>query len=159
MATPSTLEPIPVLLCGKFPSHTKATSEILQPEFKVIKICTNPSEAATAVKALFSSSGSSNGNNNSNSKPILDGIEYDRPRVVIMGGGYSHADFAAIHNVVDGARSVPWVRPLGTKPDGPERLPAQPPSAGEIAGRVRRVLDEHLGELREGGGAGQIWWM
>lgn len=95
----------------------------------------------------------------------LDGIAYDRPRVVIMGGGYSHADFAAIYDddsLASGARSVPWVRPLGTKPgvSPKNRLPAQPPSAEEIAGRVRRTLDEHLGALREGENcAGQIWWM
>ncbi|KAF7541638.1 hypothetical protein G7054_g369 [Neopestalotiopsis clavispora] len=142
-------KPIPVLLCGKFPTHTKATNEILRPEFE---------EATTAVKALLS------GDVNKQAL-TLDGIAYDRPRVVIMGGGYSHADFAAIYDddsLASGARSVPWVRPLGTKPGAsPEnRLPAQPPSAEEIAGRVRRTLDEHLGALREGEDcAGQIWWM
>lgn len=37
-----TTKPIPVLLCGKFPSHTKATSEILQPEFQGILVSRFP---------------------------------------------------------------------------------------------------------------------
>ncbi|KAI4596914.1 hypothetical protein KJ359_004824 [Pestalotiopsis sp. 9143b] len=149
----ATSHPIPVLLCGKFPSHTKATTEILQPEFQVIKICTNPTEATAAVTALLSPS---------LTVPVtLDGVEYtEKPRVIIMGGGYSHADFSSIRDAVAGAKSVPWVRPEGTRPGGPERLPARAPPAGEIAARVRRTLDEHLGELREGRDcAGQVWWM
>ncbi|KAK6065522.1 hypothetical protein SCUP234_11338 [Seiridium cupressi] len=145
----ATSSPIPVLLCGEFPSHIQATTEIVKPEYRVIKVCRSPAEAESTITSLVSPSTTS---------ATIDGVDYPRPRVIIMGGGYSPADFAAIYDTVDGAKSMPWVRPIGTKPGGPG-LPAGPPPAEEIAGRVRRTLDEHAEEIREGKGAGEVWWM
>lgn len=75
-----------------------------------------------------------------------------------MGGGYTSADFDAIYESVEGAKAIPWIRPVGTKPGGPG-LPAGPPPAEEIAGRVRKTLDEHNEDLKGGRGAGEVWWM
>lgn len=75
-----------------------------------------------------------------------------------MGGGYSAANFEAIYENVEGAKTLPWIRPVGTKRSGPG-LPAGPPPADEIARRVRKVLDEHLLDLRDRNGAGEVWWM
>ncbi|KAI1848444.1 hypothetical protein JX265_008774 [Neoarthrinium moseri] len=141
--------PIPVLLCGKIPSHVQATTDILKPEYRVIKVCTDPAEARAAVTALLSPSIAT---------PSIDGTDYPRPRIVIMGGGYSPQVFSEIYDNVDGAKTVPWIRPVGTKPDGPG-LPAGPPPAEEIAGRVRKALDEHSEEIENGKGAGEVWWM
>lgn len=115
----------------------------------VVKVCTSPQEAKAAVTALMSPSATA---------PTLDGVAYPKPRIIVMGGGYAPADFDPIYETVDGAKSVPWIRPLGTKPGGPG-LPAGPPPAEEIARRLRKILDDHLEEIREGKGAGEVWWM
>jgi hypothetical protein len=116
----------------------------------VIKACRATEEARAALTALLSPSASESA--------TLDGTEYPRPQLVIMGGGYSHDDFLAIYDAVEGAKTVPWIRPMGTKPDGPG-VPPIPPPANEVATRVRRVVDEQAEDIRTGQGAGQIWWM
>ncbi|RYP65332.1 hypothetical protein DL769_006347 [Monosporascus sp. CRB-8-3] len=143
-----TTSPIPILLCGKIPTHIKATCDIVKPEFQVIWVCSDP-EAARAVLSVLmapSSEGST-----------LDGAEHPRPRAVIMGAGYPHDVFTSIRDSVDGATSVPWIRPSSVKP-GAERG-STPPSAEEIASKVRKTLDEHLEEIQAGKGAGEVWWM
>ncbi|RYP67241.1 hypothetical protein DL771_007330 [Monosporascus sp. 5C6A] len=143
-----TTSPIPILLCGKIPTHIKATCDIVKPEFQVIRVCSDPEAARVALTALLAPSSEA---------PTLDGSEYPRPRAVIMGAGYPHDVFTSIRDSVDGATSVPWIRPSNVKP-GAERG-STPPPAEEIASKVRRTLDEHLEEIQAGKGAGEIWWM
>lgn len=111
-------------------------------------MCSDPEAAREAVTALMSPS---------TEKPILEGVEYPKPQLIVMGAGYSHDDFSSIRETVAGATSVPWVRPSTAKP-GVQR-PLHPPPAEEIAGRLRKTLDEHLSEIQAGKGAGEIWWM
>lgn len=114
----------------------------------VIRVCSDPDAARAAVTALMSPD---------TEKHTLDGIEYPRPHLIVMGAGYTHDDFASIRETVAGGTSVPWVRPSAAKP-GAQR-PSGPPPAEEIAGRLRKTLDEHLEEIQAGKGAGEIWWM
>lgn len=90
--------------------------------------------------------------------PTGSGSALPSPQLVIMGGGYSHDDFLSLYDAFEGTKTVPWIRPLGTKPGGPG-LPPAPPPATEVAARVRRVVDEHSQEIRSGAAAGQVWWM
>ena len=115
----------------------------------MVKTCTDPEAARTAVTALMSPVGTETS--------TLDGTEYPRPRLIVMGGGYSHEDFTSIRETVAGATSVPWVRPANVKPGAPR--PTGPPPADEIADRLRKALDDHLDEIRAGKGAGEVWWM
>ena len=113
----------------------------------VIEICSSTEAAHTAVSRMLSPSAATTG--------------APKPRVVLMGGGFTHEDFLSVHDAVEGAKSVPWVRPAMMKP-GAEATAADaqgPPSAEVVAGRLRKTLEEHLGELREGKGQGKIWWM
>ncbi|RYP31753.1 hypothetical protein DL767_005573 [Monosporascus sp. MG133] len=114
----------------------------------VIRVCSDPEAARAALTALMAPSSQT---------PTLDGAEYPRPRAVIMGAGYPHDVFTSIRDSVDGATSVPWIRPSNAKP-GAQRG-SSPPPAEEIASRLRRTLDEHLEELQTGKGAGEVWWM
>ena len=115
----------------------------------MVKLCTDPEAAREAVTALMSPSDTET--------PTLDGVEYPRPRVIVMGGGYSHEDFTSIRETVAGAASVPWIRPANVKPGAP--TPTGPPPAEEIATRLRKALDDHLGEIKDGKGSGEVWWM
>jgi hypothetical protein len=76
-----------------------------------------------------------------------------------MGGGFTGEDFNSIYEEVDGAKSVPWVRPAHFKPGSTQAPPTQPPPAEKIAERLRKVLDEHLEDAKAGKGEGEIWWM
>lgn len=76
-----------------------------------------------------------------------------------MGGGFSAEDFSSIYDGVDGAKSVPWVRPALFKPGSSQAPPSQPPPAEKIAGLLRKVMDEHLEDVKSGKGEGEIWWM
>ncbi|RYP46600.1 hypothetical protein DL768_007222 [Monosporascus sp. mg162] len=164
-----TTSPIPILLCGKSPTHIKATCDIVKPEFQgitrhmtsqrylsnslltrviVIRVCSDPEAARAALTVLMAPSSET---------PTLEGAEHPRPRAVIMGGGYSHDVFTSIRDSVEGATSVPWIRPFNVKP-GVQRG-STPPSAEEIASKVRKTLDEHLEEIQAGKGAGEVWWM
>ncbi|RYO96343.1 hypothetical protein DL764_007479 [Monosporascus ibericus] len=140
--------PIPILLCGKIPTHIKATCDIVKPEFQVIRVCSDPEAARAALTALMAPSSET---------PTFDGAEYPRPRAIIMGAGYTHDVFTSIRDSVDGATSVPWIRPSNVKP-GAQRG-STPPPAEEIASKVRKTLDEHLEEIQAGTGAGEVWWM
>lgn len=111
-------------------------------------MCSDPDAARAAVTALMSPSAE---------KHTLEGVEYPKPHLIVMGAGYSHDDFSSIRETVAGAASVPWVRPSTAKP-GAQR-PSHPPPAEEIAGRLRKTLDEHLEEIQAGKGAGEVWWM
>lgn len=37
-------------------------------------------------------------------------------------------------------------------------LGGKAPPAEVVAGRARKMIDEHLEELRDGKGAGEVWW-
>lgn len=76
-----------------------------------------------------------------------------------MGGGFTNEDMDAMR-AVEGSETVAWLRPAHTRPGAePVKFDGSgPPSAEVIAGRLRRALDEHGAELREGGGAGETWY-
>lgn len=69
-----------------------------------------------------------------------------------MGGGFGPPDFEKVSSV-PGAKGVPWMRPDPEKVKG---VTGAPP-AEHVAGRVRRCVEEHLGEIREGRGEGEVW--
>lgn len=85
-----------------------------------------------------------------------------------MGGGFSNADMDEMR-ALQGAEKVAWLRPVHTRPGAeggpsggasghPSGHPGGPPGAEEIAGRLRRALDEHWEELKGGRGGGEIWY-
>ncbi|KAK7961578.1 uncharacterized protein PG986_002403 [Apiospora aurea] len=138
--------PIPVLLCGKIPDHIKAVTEILKPEFEIIDVCSSLDAARTAISKRLSLSASDAG----------------KPRVVLMGGGFTQDDFLAVYDSVEGAKSVPWVRPAIMKPgaEDSDAIARGPPPAEAVAGRIRKTLEARLEELRGGKGfEGEVWWM
>ncbi|KAK7913795.1 hypothetical protein PG985_011498 [Apiospora marii] len=139
--------PIPVLLCGKIPGHIQATTEIMKPEFEIVEVCSSLDAARTALAERLS--------------PWSVSPAEKRPRVVLMGGGFTQDDFSSVYEGVEGAKSVPWVRPAIMKPGAEDRaaIAQGPPSAEDVAGRLRKLLEGHLGDLREGRGEGEVWWM
>ncbi|KAK6860822.1 hypothetical protein PG990_011868 [Apiospora arundinis] len=140
--------PIPVLLCGKIPGHIKATTEILRPEFEVIETCSSLEAARTAISEMLSPSSAKSDS-------------ATKPRVVLMGGGFPQEDFLSVYDTVEGAKSVPWVRPATLKPGAEDEaaIARGPPPAEVVAGRIRKTLEERMEELRERKGQGEIWWM
>lgn len=139
-----TIPPIPILLCGKIPGHITAVTEVVKPEAQIIKACSTAEDAKAMITALMSSA-------------TIDGVKYPKPKAIIMGGGFSNDDFQSIYDSVDGAKSVAWIRPGGFKPGN--SLPPKPPSAEFVATSVRKVLDAHLVDLKDGRGAGDTWFM
>lgn len=71
-----------------------------------------------------------------------------------MGGGFTNEDQDEVSQV-EGAKSVPWMRP---DPRHMAALGGKAPPAEVVAGRARKMIDEHLEELRDGKGAGEVWW-
>lgn len=72
-----------------------------------------------------------------------------------MGGGFTNDDFQQVRSE---AENVPWFRPKTTKPgyDGPMPQGAPPPET--VSSWLRTALNDHAGELKEGKGAGEIWY-
>ncbi|KAH8884188.1 hypothetical protein GQ53DRAFT_880645 [Thozetella sp. PMI_491] len=146
----ATSDPIPVLLCGKIPTHIQATTESMKPEYNVIKVCSDIETATSTITALMSSPTDST---------VIDGRTYPKPRLIIMGGGYLSEDFSSIYDNVKGAKDVPWIRPSVRKPGATGPPPTGPPPAEVIVRQLKKVLDEHKDEIKNNEGAGQIWWM
>ncbi|KAK8075869.1 hypothetical protein PG997_010532 [Apiospora hydei] len=143
----TSIAPISVLLCGKIPDHIKAVTEILKPEFEIIEVCSSLDAARNAISKRLSSSSSS---------------DAEKPRVVLMGGGFTQDDFLSVYDSVEGAKSVPWVRPAIMKPgaEDSDAIARGPPPAEAVAGRIRKTLEGRLEELRAGKGfEGEVWWM
>ena len=65
---------------------------------------------------------------------------------VIMGGGFSKDDAAELISMT----SVPWFRPEQMDPNYTGAMPTSPPSAEEIADRLKKALLEHMDEVKEG---------
>ena len=75
-----------------------------------------------------------------------------------MGGGFDTEEFNTAY-AVPGASSIPWIRPIRTKPGNEHMLtPGQAPPAHEVASAARNAIDEHVDILRAGKGAGEIWY-
>ena len=76
-----------------------------------------------------------------------------------MGGGFDHNEFNLAY-AVPGASSIPWLRPIRTKPGNEHMLVPldQAPPADKVAAVARKVADEHVEILRAGAGAGEIWY-
>ena len=137
-------QPLKILLCGKFPSHVAAVSSIVPPDFEVVH---HSSSNEDAIEYLTSNP----------TMPI---------NLAIMGGGFSPSDFETVQ-ALPGAKTIPWMRPFQTKPGyaGPPIRGA--PTAEEVAGRVRKGLEENVGRFRnqgngtvevEGWEDGQVWY-
>ena len=134
-----TSTPIPILLCGKLPGHILATTDIVKPEYRgkragpppaprgrsrltspgaqVLKACTTVDDARETVASLLSPA---------TETPTIEGIEYPRPRLVVMGGGFTPADFAAVYESVDGAVSSP-LSPTYRVPGNAREAPGRNP--------------------------------
>ena len=79
-----------------------------------------------------------------------------------MGGGFDNDEFNAAY-AVPNASSIPWCRPLHTKPGNEmvtkdaEGKQVHPP-ADVVAKKARGVMDEHVGVLKRREGAGEVWY-
>ena len=123
------------------------TRPMLTVHHPVVEVCSSLDAARAAVAARLA--------------PASAAPADKRPRVVLMGGGFTQDDFVSVYEGAAGAQSVPWIRPAIMKPGAEDRaaIARGPPSAEDVAGRLRTLLEAHLGELREGRGAGEVWWM
>jgi len=131
--TTSTMSAVPLLLCGKFTGHVAAVSEAVKPEFEIAH---HSPSTADAIACL-----------SKRPMPV---------RAVIMGGGFSPDDFAAVRSI-PGGKSIPWLRPAHTSPDGKTAPPrGGPPSAEVIAARCKKGL-EGKSELFMDDGRVQSW--
>ena len=74
----------------------------------------------------------------------------------LVRGGFSNEALEELMSQVDGARSVPWIRPKMMKPGQTPSSYLPPPEV--IAGRLRKALDEHHDELKAGKGEGETWY-
>lgn len=153
---------------------------LTRPAPPVLKACPTVEDARETVASLLSPA---------TETPTIEGVEYPRPRLVIMGGGFTPDDFTSVYETVDGAVSkpttpfpplayrLPWrslrgrprEKPMLTRRDIQKSVPwvrpasskpgSGPPPADVVALKVRSALDEHRTEINEGKGAGEIWWM
>lgn len=73
---------------------------------------------------------------------------------VVMGGGFPNEEFEALREMTN----VPWLRPVFRAPDYKQPLPTEPPTADEIASRVRKALDERVDDIKEGNNAEAVWY-
>lgn len=80
-----------------------------------------------------------------------------KPAAIFMGGGFDRTEFEIAYSV-PGASSVAWFRPLPFKPGNEHMLGKPAPPADVVAAAARKAIDEHVGALREGTGAGKIWY-
>ena len=125
MSTEST--PLPVLLCGKIPSHIKAVSEIVKPEFEgescdrlvkklailgqhiVAKLLTTSYKCVLTVVVIKVCSTEEHAD--STIKAIMtgspvDGTELPKPSIIIVGGGFSNEDVERFRTI-ESAKTVP----------------------------------------------------
>lgn len=130
-------EPITIFLCGKFPTHIQACKDVVKPEFEVIDTASSMPDILERLPPLLNA---------------------NKLRGVSMGGGFSNEDLETILSQIPKARDIPWFRPHFTRPgyDGPK--PIAPPTAEQVSTNLRKELDRHAGELREGKGSGEIWY-
>ncbi|KAJ3546964.1 hypothetical protein NM208_g1736 [Fusarium decemcellulare] len=80
-----------------------------------------------------------------------------KPAAIFMGGGFDRDEFEAAYSV-EGAASVPWLRPLRTKPGNESMMSGEAPPAHVVASVARGAIDEHLDVVKAGKGAGEIWY-
>lgn len=74
--------------------------------------------------------------------------------LIIMGGNFSDAEHEEI-GAIKGAKSVPWFRP------DPEKIKAgggKPPTAEDVAQRSKKAINERADQIREGKGAGELYY-
>ncbi|KAJ5110700.1 hypothetical protein N7532_001235 [Penicillium argentinense] len=130
--------PIPLVLCGKAPRVAIAVRDGLRPTYEAIHIVTSVEAGIADIPSLLL------GNRPQVTDPDnLGSQRYGRqPLAVIIGGGYSDADFAAMRESCHGISTVPWLRhAITTSPPPNSSKPILGPEYGkEIAERVTRCL-------------------
>ncbi|KAF4470476.1 hypothetical protein FALBO_2624 [Fusarium albosuccineum] len=129
--------PIPVVICGKIPSHQEAVPKALQPDYEVLQLHANVESFAKGFPELLKAG--------------------KKPAAIFMGGGFDRDEFEAAYSV-EGAASVPWLRPLRTKPGNESMMSGEAPPAHVVASVARGAIDEHLDVVKAGKGAGEIWY-
>lgn len=153
--------PIPVILCGKIPSHQAAVPNALKPEYKgmrdlvifLSKSLTLTKSTRKVLQEVFPTVESF-----AAAFPALFGSSSEKPVAVFMGGGFDRVEFETAY-ALPGASSIPWLRPTRTKPGNEHMLlEGNPPSAEKVASLARNALDEHLKTIMAGEGAGLIWY-
>lgn len=84
----------------------------------------------------------------------LSGQKNEMPHMVVMGGGFTPADYEQVASV-DGAKSFPWFRPDPKTMAGVARG-EQPPTAEQVAQRLKSAISEHIEEIRQGKGESEV---
>ncbi|KAJ9659133.1 hypothetical protein H2198_003275 [Neophaeococcomyces mojaviensis] len=164
--------PTPYFLLGKIPGHLQACINVSKPDFegtcfpnlvsRRLPVYKQPGHTLTPRIVVLHKSSVDDAIRVL--PTLLSGGEVDGQtcaaiKLVTMGGGFSHADFQKVLEAVPGAKDVPWLRPEATRPGGPgPPVGGGPPSAEFVAGRLRRALDEHADQVKEGKGRGEVWW-
>lgn len=82
-----------------------------------------------------------------------------RPVAVFMGAGFDRDEFDTAY-AIPGASSIPWFRPIRTKPGNEHMIVpnSQAPPAEKVAALARGKLDEYLEVIKAGKGKGEIWY-
>jgi len=84
------------------------------------------------------------------------GVE-QKPAAILKGGGFDHTG-SDIARSVPGTSSIAWLRPLPFKPGNKHMLGRDAPPAHVVASAARKAIDERAQTLRDGGGAGEMWY-
>lgn len=82
----------------------------------------------------------------------------DKIRAVCMGGGFSNEIYTQVRDAIDGSKNVPWIRPEESRPGYQGPPLTGPPAAEEVSTRIRKAVEVHIDALRQGKGAGEVWY-
>lgn len=145
--------PLPVAVCGKILSHLALVTKALAPEYdgehdQTRKISDIAQLIHSQVTHIFY--------NVEVFVRTFPSIE-QKPVAIFMGGGFDQTEFEVAHSV-PGAASIAWFRPSIFKPGNEHMLGKGPPTARAVVDGARKALGEREVVLREGKGAGEVWY-
>jgi hypothetical protein len=145
--------PLPVIICGKIPSHLASVPRALQPEYEGTRHIPSTWYPAAFTLTLLVTHCIYNIDLFLEIFPNLE----QKPVAIFMGGGYDNKEFETAF-AVQGAKDIAWFRPAIYKKGNEYMLGKAPPPANVIAANARKVINEHADVLKNGSGAGQVFY-
>ena len=154
--------PIPIIVCGKIASHRTLIPEFLKPEYEGVY---SPSKSCSSGLCTDRTPEVLGGEVIPTVEIFLERFpgffesSTKKPVAIFMGGGFDRQEFENAY-AAPGASSIPWLRPIRTKPGNDEmaRSAGDGPPAEKVAEAARSALEVHDETIKAGEGAGEIWY-